>query len=116
MGFILILAAAFAISTGSYFIAISLGNLNFFNVGELISTLKINLFAYGVLLNLIGSFLWANGRVRFTSYVYAWNLYLILLVLFGSLVGYLLNGEKFSMTQAIGIGVVAFGLALISNR
>ena len=108
--------AAFVISVGSYLIALSMSKLSLLSVYDLLSTFKFNLFVPGIILNLIGSLFWASGRTKFTTYTHAWNVYLVLLVIFGSLVACVLNHEKLTFLQMIGIGIALLGMILISSK
>ena len=116
MGFVSVLIAALVISCGSYLIGLSTIRLDSYSIFDLIATLRMSYFIPGVILNLIGSFFYASGRLKFTSYAYAWNLYLALLVFFGSLIACFYNHERFSLVQVAGIGFTILGMMLISSK
>jgi drug/metabolite transporter (DMT)-like permease len=119
MGVLLIGSASFLISIGSYLIAHAFsGQASSALAGSGLAAFspRVYLFCLGVGLNLAGSACWAFGRNAMPSYVFAWNLYLVLLIAFGVLVAACLEREKITMSQYFGVALAAAAILMMSKK
>jgi len=115
VGYLLIAIAACLISIGSYILSYALSVERPGSVLGLFQGINfVRLFA-GVLLSLAGSIFWAGGRARFEAYFHAWNLYLILLVVFGFLISVLIRKDPMNLTQGFGVLLAAVSISLMSR-
>jgi len=76
---------------------------------------KFLLLAIGISLNLAGSLFWFLGRRFFSSYAFAWSLYLGLLVAFGTLIAVIIEDERLIAPQFAGLVLLFISLLLLKK-
>ena len=114
-----IITAAILISTGTFIIS---NNLN----AELLKNLwtlglsnqqitSLGYFIIGIVLNFTGSLCWAIGRQSSISYSSAWNTYLGLLIISGTLIGIIVTGDKITATKLAGLLVMCISIFMING-
>ena len=115
MGYLFIAIAATLISVGSYILSLSLVVDQPKSVLQFVKEINFIGLMIGIFLNSAGSFFWAGGRSKFVAYFQAWNVYLILLVLFGVLISVVINKDSISVSQFLGVMLAAVSISLIAN-
>lgn len=115
MGYLFIAIAATLISLGSYVLALSLVVDQPRSVFQFLQGINFIGLLAGILLNLVGSLFWAGGRAKFEAYFQAWNIYLILLVVFGVLISVVVHKDSISLSQFVGVVLAAISISLIAN-
>ena len=115
MGFDSIVFASLSVAFGTYILSSALsGEAAFINF-LIYKPSKLQVAGIGLSLNLLGSAFWILGRRFLSSYLLAWSLYLGFLVLFGAVISILIEHETISLSQIIGLILLASGLILLTT-
>ena len=114
-----IAAAAILISAGTFIIS---NNLDAELLKKLwtysLSNQQVSMLGYfiiGIILNLTGSLCWAIGRQATSSYSSAWNTYLGLLIISGTLIGIIITGDKITTTKFAGLLAMCLSIFMINR-
>jgi len=112
-----IFCASLFVVVGSYILSNSYTFIpSAFSFSGFLGSIQYQKFLLGVALNLIGSGLWINGRSRLDSYVFAWTLYVVLLIVFGAILSFFIEKSSFGYSQFFGLLCAIAGLILLSQR
>ena len=115
MGVFFVVLASLSVSLGTYLLSSALVPIPAVVKYVSLFQSKYLLFGVGVSLNLTGSVFWFLGRRFMSSYAFAWSLYLGLLVAFGTLIVALIESERITYWQSLGLGLLILSLLLLKK-
>ena len=115
IGVLLVALASLSVATGSYLISSFYYDLNTFDWRVLLTSGRgLALFA-GYSINLFGSIFWILGRRSLGAYLFSWNLYMGLLIVFGAIIASYVDRYPITMAQYFGIVLMVLALALLKR-
>lgn len=113
IGIPLVCLASLFVAVGSYLISSFYYNLNSLNFHDALFSERGFALAGGYAFNLAGSIFWILGRRAMTTYLFSWNLYMGLLVIFGACIATLVDGKMLTASQYFGIATMIVALGLL---
>ena len=115
LGSIFVAIASACVALGAYLISSAFLEVPIYmpaNVGSH----KFLIFSIGIFANLLGSIFWLLGRKFLESYLFAWSMYLGLLILFGTAISMFFEKENLNSSQFIAIGMLVVSLLLLKGK
>ena len=70
----------------------------------------------GIALNILGIILWQNSSKFNIQFQVAWSIYLSLCLLFGYIIGYLFERNRFEINFYIGAALLIGGIIIIAKK
>tara|TARA_B100002051_G_C16703435_1_gene622325 strand:- start:1217 stop:1567 length:351 start_codon:yes stop_codon:yes gene_type:complete len=115
IGVLFIIFASLSVACGAYIISFTFTAAS--SSGTLVEAIvsKLPTLLVGLCLNIVGSIFWIYGRKYSINYSFAWLTYLGLLVAFGLIISVLIENEKISTSQLMGIGLLLVSLILLKK-
>ena len=114
-GFFFTISASFCIAFGAYLISNVFLEATLDQLGKSLFGLNgVRLFL-GIGLNAAGSIFWILGRKGIPSYLFAWSLYLAMLVVFGTLIASIAEKSVPNNLQFLGLAMMIASIVLLKK-
>lgn len=115
LGFFFTISASFCIAVGAYLISNVFFETTLDQLGKSLFGFNGAQLLLGIGLNAAGSIFWILGRRGMSSYLFAWSLYLAMLVVFGALISSIAEKSVPNNLQLLGMTMMIASIILLKK-